>query len=108
MVSKGASTATRRLVLTGNRRSSGDARRRTFGERMKLSTRGDPTMTTSAFSTSRSGTQLASDRPIGQIEPVFEFYDAMPTGVTVAASGRVFINFPRWGDDVPFTVGEIR
>jgi sugar lactone lactonase YvrE len=65
-------------------------------------------MTTSAFSTSRSGTQLASDRPIGQIEPVFEFYDAMPTGVTVAASGRVFINFPRWGDDVPFTVGEIR
>src|SRR6266851_3752885 len=65
-------------------------------------------MTTSASSTSRSGTHLASDRPIGQIEPVFEFYDAMPTGVTVAASGRVFMNFPRWGDDVPFTVGEIR
>jgi sugar lactone lactonase YvrE len=65
-------------------------------------------MATSAFSTSRSGAQLASDRPIGQIEPVFEFYDAMPTGVTVSASGRVFINFPRWGDDVPFTVGEIR
>ena len=52
--------------------------------------------------------QLASDRPIGHIEPVFEFYDAMPTGVTVAADGRIFINFPRWGDDVPFTVGEIR
>jgi sugar lactone lactonase YvrE len=51
---------------------------------------------------------LASDRPIGTIEPVFEFYDAMPTGVSVAASGRIFINFPRWGDDVPFTVGEIR
>ena len=52
--------------------------------------------------------QLASDRPIGHIEPVFEFYDAMPTGVTVAADGRIFINFPRWGDDTPFTVGEIR
>jgi sugar lactone lactonase YvrE len=68
---------------------------------------GDPTMTTSA-STSLSGTRLATDLPIGQIEPVFAFYDAMPTGVTVAASGRTFINFPRWGDDVPFTVGEIR
>jgi Major royal jelly protein len=52
--------------------------------------------------------QLASDQTIGRIEPVFEFYDAMPTGVTVSAGGRIFINFPRWGDDVPFTVGEIR
>jgi sugar lactone lactonase YvrE len=51
---------------------------------------------------------LASVRPIGQLEPVFEFYDAMPTGVSVAAGGRIFINFPRWGDDVPYTVGEIR
>src|SRR5262245_2131408 len=53
-------------------------------------------------------THLATDRPIGHIDPVFEFYDAMPTGVTVAADGRTFINFPRWGDDVPFTAGEIR
>jgi sugar lactone lactonase YvrE len=59
--------------------------------------------------TSPSGPkQLASDRPIGHIEAVFEFYDAMPTGVSVAADGRIFINFPRWGDDTPFTVGEIR
>lgn len=57
--------------------------------------------------TSASGRRLASDRPIGTIEPVFEFHDAMPTGVSVAADGRIFINFPRWGDDVPFTVGEI-
>lgn len=55
-----------------------------------------------------SGSPLASDRSIGQIEPVFEFHDAMPTGVTVATNGRIFINFPRWGDDVPFTVGEIK
>ncbi len=55
-----------------------------------------------------SGAQLAADRPIGTIEPVYEFHDAMPTGVSVAADGRIFINFPRWGDDVPFTVGEIR
>lgn len=52
--------------------------------------------------------RFATDRTIGEIEPVFEFHDAMPTGVTVAADGRIFINFPRWGDDVPFTVGVIR
>jgi sugar lactone lactonase YvrE len=55
-----------------------------------------------------AGGQLASDRPIGQIEPVFEFYEAMPTGVTVSHDGRIFVNFPRWGDSVPYTVGEIR
>lgn len=65
-------------------------------------------MTLKAPSASGSAKHLASDRPIGKIEPVFEFYDAMPTGVSVAADGRIFINFPRWGDDVPFTVGEIR
>ena len=32
----------------------------------------------------------------------------MPTGVTVSApGGRIFVNFPRWGDDVPFTVAEL-
>jgi sugar lactone lactonase YvrE len=51
---------------------------------------------------------LPSERTIGRIEAVFEFRRAMPTGVTVASDGRIFINFPRWGDDVPFTVGEIR
>jgi sugar lactone lactonase YvrE len=51
---------------------------------------------------------LPSDRVIGRIEPVFEFHDAMPTGVSVAAGGRIFVNFPRWGDPAPFTVGEIR
>ncbi|MGM5028252.1 L-dopachrome tautomerase-related protein [Tardiphaga sp. 862_B3_N4_1] len=65
-------------------------------------------MASKASSASGSATHLASDRPIGRIESVFEFHDAMPTGVSVAADGRIFINFPRWGDDVPFTVGEIR
>jgi sugar lactone lactonase YvrE len=51
---------------------------------------------------------FAVDQIIGNIEPVFRFYDAMPTGVTVAADGRIFVNFPRWGDEVPFTVGVIR
>jgi sugar lactone lactonase YvrE len=51
--------------------------------------------------------QLPSERTIGTIEAVTEFYDAMPTGVTVSRDGRIFVNYPRWGDPVPFTVGEI-
>jgi sugar lactone lactonase YvrE len=57
---------------------------------------------------STAAEHLASERTIGKIEPIFEFHDAMPTGVSVSADGRIFVNFPRWGDDVPFTVGEIR
>src|ERR1700733_8427767 len=56
----------------------------------------------------KAAARLATNRPIGNIEPVFEFHDAMPTGVTVAAGGRIFVNIPHWGDEVPFTVGEIR
>jgi sugar lactone lactonase YvrE len=32
----------------------------------------------------------------------------MPTGVSVSATGRVFVNFPKWGDDVPATVVELK
>ncbi|MDQ3836031.1 MAG: major royal jelly family protein [Thermoproteota archaeon] len=42
------------------------------------------------------------------LEPVAYFNDAMPTGVTVSHKGRIFVNFPKWGDDVLFTVAEIR
>ncbi|MCI1142838.1 hypothetical protein MOP88_12010 [Sphingomonas sp. WKB10] len=31
----------------------------------------------------------------------------MPTGVTVAPNGRIFVNFPQWGDRAPFTVAEL-
>jgi len=47
------------------------------------------------------------ERAIGDIETVAEFHGPMPTGVTVSRGGRVFVNFPRWGDDVPATVVEI-
>jgi sugar lactone lactonase YvrE len=50
----------------------------------------------------------ADDMPVGDLEPVVYFNGAMPTGVTVShKEGRIFVNFPRWGDDVPFTVAEI-
>ncbi|WP_342052840.1 MULTISPECIES: SMP-30/gluconolactonase/LRE family protein [unclassified Cupriavidus] len=51
---------------------------------------------------------LPAERYAGTLEQVFAFRGAMPTGVTVTETGRIFVNFPRWGDDVPFTVGEIR
>ncbi|MDB4937513.1 MAG: major royal jelly protein [Labilithrix sp.] len=52
--------------------------------------------------------KLASWAPEGRIETVATFNGAMPTGVTVSRSGRIFVNYPRWGDDVPFTVGEVK
>jgi sugar lactone lactonase YvrE len=52
--------------------------------------------------------EVARERTVGSLVPVFALPDAMPTSVTVAPNGRIFVNFPRWGDDVRFTVGEIR
>lgn len=45
---------------------------------------------------------------VGRPQVVARFYGPMLTGVTVSHSGRIFINFPRWGDKVPFTVAEVR
>ncbi len=53
--------------------------------------------------------QAATATPsIGKIERVAEFHGAMPTGVTVSETGRIFINFPKWGDQVDYTVAEVR
>lgn len=52
--------------------------------------------------------QLPSDEPLGVLEPVAYFNGSMPTGVTVSHKGRIFVNFPRWGDEVSFTVAEVR
>ncbi|HYE06489.1 MAG TPA: L-dopachrome tautomerase-related protein [Planctomycetota bacterium] len=41
------------------------------------------------------------------ISQVAEFGDQQPTGVAVCAVGRIFVNFPRWRDDVPVSVAEI-
>ena len=59
-------------------------------------------------STSQEKNDLPADEPLGVLEPVAHFNDAMPTGVTVSYQGRIFINFPKWGDEVSFTVSEIR
>ena len=51
--------------------------------------------------------ELPVDEPLGALEPVAYFNGAMPTGVTVSQQGRIFVNFPKWGDDVQFTVAEL-
>ncbi|MEX6665403.1 L-dopachrome tautomerase-related protein [Pseudomonas sp. W2-17] len=63
---------------------------------------------TIATTTTALPANAPAEKTIGQLEQVFTFHDAMPTGVTVTETGRIFVNFPHWGDDVPFTVGEIR
>jgi sugar lactone lactonase YvrE len=51
---------------------------------------------------------LAKDRAVGQLEVTATFGGAMPTGITVANSGRIFVNFPKWGDNVEYTVAEVK
>src|SRR4051794_28860952 len=51
---------------------------------------------------------MAEHERIGEAELVHAFPDQMPTGVTVADDGRIFVCYPRWGDKVDFTVAELR
>src|SRR5579883_2058745 len=62
----------------------------------------------SLVATTAYGQRLTQDRPVGAIETVFDFTGPMPTGVTVAKNGRIFVCYPRWGDPVDFTVAELR
>lgn len=52
--------------------------------------------------------QPPSEQTHGTIEQVFAFQGSMPTGVTVSQTGRIFVNYPRWGGPVPFTVAELK
>ncbi len=49
-----------------------------------------------------------ADHFFGNLETVATFPGPMPEGVTVSRHNRIFVNFARWGDDIPFTVAEIR
>ncbi len=65
------------------------------------------TLASTAFAAAQSQSVATRDQPVGRLETVATFNDAMPTGVTVSRNNRIFVNFPRWGDDVPYTVAEI-
>ncbi|KQT46233.1 hypothetical protein ASG43_11375 [Aureimonas sp. Leaf454] len=50
----------------------------------------------------------AQDSAAGpKLEEVASF-DHQVTGVTVSPDGRVFVNFPRWTEDAPISVGEVK
>jgi sugar lactone lactonase YvrE len=51
---------------------------------------------------------LTAEKTVGVIEPVQRFDHAMPTGVTVSSTGRIFVNFPQWGDQSPYAVAEVK
>jgi sugar lactone lactonase YvrE len=54
-------------------------------------------------------TPLGGSVPGAELEVVHAFEDGpMPTGVSVSHTGRLFVNYPKWGDDVVATVTEIR
>ncbi|KFG02514.1 hypothetical protein IQ62_01535 [Streptomyces scabiei] len=67
-----------------------------------------------ATTASSAATQLAgpayaaAGSTAGQCTVVARFWGSMPTSVTVSRHGRIFVNFRRWGHDVPFTVAELR
>ena len=66
-----------------------------------------PTLLGLLLPPSLTAQRLETDRPLGKLEVVATFPGPMPTGVTVSRHNRIFVNFPRWGDDVPFTVAEV-
>lgn len=51
---------------------------------------------------------LPHEKKRGHLESVAQFNGPMPTGVTVSKHGRIFVNFPRWGDKVDYTVAELK
>ena len=56
---------------------------------------------------SAAAVTLPQTQTTGQLESVAIFSGPMPTGVTVSQTGRIFVNFPRWGDPVAATVAEL-
>jgi len=54
------------------------------------------------------GQEMAREQIIGQLEVVATFDGPMPTGVSVANNGGIFVNFPKWGDPVEYTVAEVK
>jgi len=54
-----------------------------------------------------SGTQQRARPQTTSITQVASFKGVQVTGVTISENGRLFANFPRWRDSLPFSVVEI-
>lgn len=42
-----------------------------------------------------------------RMEEIISFKGIQVTGITISDNGRMFVNFPRWRDGVPFSVAEV-
>jgi sugar lactone lactonase YvrE len=52
--------------------------------------------------------EVAPSESAGNPQPAALFLGPMPTGVAISHSNRMFVNFPRWGDSVEYTVAEVK
>jgi sugar lactone lactonase YvrE len=50
---------------------------------------------------------LKAEKTATNIEEIISFKGAQVTGVSVSENGRIFANFPRWRNNVPFSVVEV-
>jgi proline iminopeptidase len=46
--------------------------------------------------------------PLSRLEPAVAVPGRQLTGIAVSRKGRLFVNFPRWSDDVPVSVAEVK
>ncbi len=50
---------------------------------------------------------VAASVSAAELQEVAQFPTTQATGVTVSQGGRIFVNFPDWGDEHPMSVAEI-
>lgn len=65
-------------------------------------------MTALALAAATLSVPIAAQQKTAPVEVVADLKGAMPTGVTVAPNGRIFLNYPQWGDNPPFAVAELK
>lgn len=70
---------------------------------------------TACSSNEKKQTQIIDKKTVGllptekqpELKEVAQFKGAQVTGVTASKDGRIFANFPRWRENLPFSVVEI-
>jgi sugar lactone lactonase YvrE len=65
-------------------------------------------MTALALAAAALSVPIAAQQKTAPVEVVADLNGAMPTGVTIAPNGRIFLNYPQWGDNPAFAVAELK
>ena len=63
-------------------------------------------LSTAALTCCLVGTACSDANSVPELQTVASF-DHQVTGVAVAKQNRIFVNFPRWTEDAPISVGEV-